>query len=351
MKKKKHVLVTGGAGYIGSHTVVALVKAGYTPLIVDNLSNSHRSVLDQLNHLTGFEVPFFDIDCNNMLAMQDLIQRYQHVLAGVIHFAAFKSVGESVNEPLRYYRNNIGSLLTLLQLMEKHNLDHLIFSSSCTVYGQPDKLPVTELTPCKQASSPYGSTKQMGEEIIRDHTMASKKRSVLLRYFNPIGAHPSALIGERPSGIPNNLVPYLMQTAAGIRKELTVFGNDYDTEDGTCIRDFIHVCDLADAHVAAMDHAIHKMEAGHCEVFNAGTGIGYSVGQLITAFEKATGISLPVRIGPRREGDIEKIYANADKINKTLNWHCRYSLGQALLHSWQWEQRCGRTPAATPFSK
>ena len=332
------ILVTGGAGFIGSHTVVALAEAGFRPVIIDDFSNSQQSVLEGLKQILGYEVPCVAHDCNDHQTLLDLFQ--QENVRGVIHFAAFKAVGESMEEPLRYYRNNLGSLLTLMDVMLETGVSNLIFSSSCTVYGEPEVLPVTELTPIQPAASVYGNTKQIGEEILRDVAAANKAlKMIALRYFNPIGAHPSAQIGELPLGIPSNLVPYLLQTASGIRQQLTVFGDDYPTPDGTCIRDYIHVMDLAEAHVSALRALGQIPGAGsHYDVFNIGAGQGNSVLELIRTFESVSGQALNYRIGPRRAGDVTAVYADATKAREQLGWTAKRSLREALEDAWRWEQ-------------
>jgi UDP-glucose 4-epimerase len=336
---KKKILVSGGAGYIGSHTVVALHKAGYEAIIVDNFSNSSKSVLKGLEEIIGTSPTLYEIDCNNRQAMQQVFEQEKGI-EGVIHFAAFKAVGESVSEPLKYYQNNLGSLLVLLELMEKTGVKNLVFSSSCTVYGQPEKLPVTEATPTQPASSPYGRTKQMCEDILSDlEKSKSPVRSVALRYFNPIGAHESALIGELPNGVPNNLIPFVTQTAAGIRKELTVFGDNYNTPDGTCVRDYIHVMDLADAHIKAFEFLDKIKEDSFYDTINVGTGQGNTVLEVINAFEKVSGKKLNYRIGERRPGDVEKVWANVDKANKELNWQAKYDIERSLADAWRWQQK------------
>lgn len=333
------ILVTGGTGYIGSHTTVELMNSGYEVVIVDNLSNSNIQVLDGIEKITHKRPSFYQIDCNDMEAMQAVFKREGSIL-GVIHFAASKAVGESVEKPLLYYRNNIVSLLNILELISEFNIKGLVFSSSCTVYGQPKKLPVTESAPILPALSPYGNTKQINEEIIQDtiHSGANFK-AIILRYFNPIGAHPSAEIGELPLGVPQNLIPYLTQTAAGIRKELTVFGDDYNTPDGSCIRDYIHVVDLAKAHVASLDRMLESQGTVPLEVFNVGTGRGVSVLELIHSFEKATGVKVPHKIGERREGDIEQVWADPKKANEVLGWKALSSLEDTLLSAWKWQER------------
>ncbi len=339
--EKNAILVTGGAGFIGSHTVVALAEAGFRPVIIDDFSNSQQSVLEGLRHILGYEVPCYVKDCNDRATLLDLFQREQ--IRGVIHFAAFKAVGESMQEPLRYYRNNLGSLMTLMESMLEAGIADLIFSSSCTVYGEPETLPVTETTPVQTAISVYGNTKQVGEEILRDTAAAGKALKILsLRYFNPIGAHPSAQIGELPLGVPNNLVPYITQTAAGIRKQLTIFGDDYPTPDGTCIRDFIHVMDLAEAHVAALRSLQNIGTNSHYDVLNVGTGQGHSVLELVHTFEEVSGQALNYHIGPRRAGDITAVYADATKARIQLGWTAKRSLHQALEDAWRWEQEIGK---------
>lgn len=332
------IAVTGGAGFIGSHTVVELIKAGFKPVIIDNLNNSNLNVLTGLTTITGLEVPFHKIDCNDEKAIFELFESEK--FDGVIHFAAYKAVGESVEKPLAYYENNLGSLLVLLKAMKQFQVPNFVFSSSCTVYGQPEQLPVTEDTPRLPAASPYGNTKAISEDIIRD-TVTSKQglKAIALRYFNPIGAHESAEIGELPSGVPSNLVPFLTQTAAGLRSSLTVYGNDYDTADGTCIRDYIHVVDLAKAHVKALELLDKQAEENFYDVFNVGTGQGNTVLELINTFEEVTGVKLNYSIGPRRAGDVEKIYAQSDKVNNIMNWKAEKTLGEALKDAWRWQQK------------
>lgn len=335
---KKKILVTGGAGYIGSHTVVALHEAGYEPVIVDNFSNSSKEAIQGLEKITGRSLKIYELDCTDRQAMKGVFEA-ENDLQGVIHFAAFKAVGESVAEPLKYYQNNLGSLLVLLELMEQYEVKNLVFSSSCTVYGQPEKLPVTEQTPTQPASSPYGRTKQMCEDILSDlEKSKSAVRSLALRYFNPIGAHESALIGELPSGIPNNLIPFVTQTAAGIREQITVFGDDYDTPDGTCIRDYIHVVDLAGAHIKAFEYLDKVEESSFYDTVNVGTGQGNTVLEVINAFEKVSGEKLSFRIGERRPGDVEKVWANVDKANKELNWQAKFDIERSLADAWRWQQ-------------
>lgn len=336
---KKTILVTGGTGFIGSHTTVELQNAGYDVVIVDNLSNSKADVVDGIEKITGIRPAFEEVDCCDKDALDAVFNKYPDI-CGVIHFAASKAVGESVEKPLKYYYNNIVSLVNLLDIMPKHGVKGIIFSSSCTVYGQPapENLPVTEEAPIQKAESPYGNTKQINEEIVQDFVKSGAPiGAVLLRYFNPIGAHPTAIIGEMPNGVPANLIPYLTQTAIGIRKELVVFGNDYDTPDGTCIRDFIYVLDLAKAHVCAMARILEGKQAEPVEVFNVGTGNGVSVMELINTFEKCTGVKLNYKIGPRRAGDIEKVWGNVDKANNVLGWKAVHTLEEALSSAWKWQ--------------
>jgi UDP-glucose 4-epimerase len=335
----KKILVTGGMGYIGSHTTVELQNAGYEVIAIDNLSNSKENVIDGIVKITGIKPAFYKIDCNDREALEKVIFEHSDI-QGIIHFAASKAVGESVEQPLKYYRNNIVSLINLLDLMPVYNIKAFVFSSSCTVYGQPDILPVTENAPIKPAISPYGNTKQINEEIIRDTIYAGTKfNSIILRYFNPIGAHPTAEIGELPIGVPQNLVPFLTQTAAGIRKELNVFGNDYDTPDGSCIRDYINVVDLAKAHVIAIDRILNDKSAANLEIFNLGTGHGVSVLELIHAFEKVTGVKIPYKIAGRREGDIEKVWASPAYANNTLGWKAVETLEDTLRSAWKWQEK------------
>ena len=335
---KQTILVTGGTGFIGSHTTVELQQAGYNVVIVDNLSNSNADVIDGIEQITGVRPAFEQVDCCDKAALDAVFSKYEGI-KGIIHFAASKAVGESVEKPLLYYRNNIVSLINLLELMPQHQVKGIIFSSSCTVYGQPSKeyLPVTEDAPIQVACSPYGNTKQINEEIIRDyiHSGASIK-SIILRYFNPIGAHPSALIGELPNGVPMNLIPFVTQTAMGIRKELKIFGNDYDTADGTCLRDYIYVVDLAKAHVKAMIRVL-DMDTEAIEYFNVGTGRGVSTYEVVDKFEKATGVKVNWSYAPRREGDIEKVWANPDKANHVLGWKAETSLEETLKTAWNWQ--------------
>ncbi|PLB85481.1 UDP-glucose 4-epimerase GalE [Dysgonamonadaceae bacterium] len=335
----RKVLVTGGTGYIGSHTVVELQQAGYEVVIVDNLSNSNADVIEGIVRITGQRPVFEKLDCTDMPAMQALFDRHRG-MDGIIHFAASKAVGESVKKPLKYYRNNIVSLINLLELMPKFDVKGIVFSSSCTVYGEPDSNPIDESAPIKPATSPYGNTKQINEEIIQDfiHSGAPIK-SVILRYFNPIGAHPTAEIGELPLGVPQNLVPFITQTGIGIREELSVFGNDYNTPDGTCIRDFINVVDLAKAHVIAIERMLEHKSDENVEIFNLGTGRGLSVLELIHVFEKVTGKPLNYKIVGRREGDIEQIWANPERANKILGWKAETNIEDTMASAWKWQLR------------
>ena len=337
---KETILVTGGTGFIGSHTTVELIEAGYQVVIVDNLSNSKIEVLDGIEKITGVRPAFEEVDLKDCQATENVFKKYPEI-SGIIHFAASKAVGESVEKPLLYYRNNVVSLVNLLELMPKYQVGGLIFSSSCTVYGQPkpENLPVTEDAPHQKAVSPYGNTKEINEQIIFDYIHSNAPiKSVILRYFNPIGAHPSALIGELPNGVPNNLIPFVTQTAMGIRKELTVFGNDYDTPDGTCIRDYIYVVDLAKAHVVAMARVLEK-DSESLDYFNIGTGRGNSTKEIIETFEAATGVKLNWKYGPRREGDIEKIWGDCTKANKVLGWKADTPLGDVLASAWKWQKK------------
>lgn len=333
------ILVTGGTGYIGSHTTVELQQAGYDVVIIDNLSNSSIDVLDGIEAITGIRPAFVEGDVCDIATLRALFNAHPGI-KGIINFAASKAVGESVEKPLLYYRNNLNSLMNLLECMPEYGVKGIVFSSSCTVYGEPDVNPIDETAPIKPATSPYGNTKQISEEIITDYiTSGAPIKSILLRYFNPVGAHPSALIGELPNGVPNNLVPYLTQTAAGIRKELTVFGNDYNTPDGSCIRDFIDVVDLAKAHVAAMHRMLEKDDTDAVEIFNLGTGRGVSVLELIEGFERSTGVKVPYKIGPRRAGDIEQIWAIPDKANNVLGWKAEVPVEDTLRNAWAWQCR------------
>jgi len=333
------ILVTGGAGYIGSHAVVELAQAGYEPIIVDSFTNSETTVLTGLREILGRDVPCYRIDCGNAEALHQVF-RQEGDIKGVIHFAAYKAVGESVQKPLAYFHNNVGSLITLLQVMKDEGVENLVFSSSCTVYGIPDQLPVTEATPTKPASSPYGRTKQMCEDIVHDVSKApdNKTHTILLRYFNPIGAHESAKIGELPLGVPNNLVPFITQTAAGLRDKLTIFGNDYDTPDGTNIRDYIHVVDLAKAHVVAVQRLLDRKASEVVETFNVGTGHGNTVLEVVKTFEEASGQKLNYAFGPRRAGDVPAIYADATKSEEVLGFKTETSLHDALASAWKWQE-------------
>lgn len=335
---KTRILVTGGTGYIGSHTTVELINAGFDVVIIDNLSNSNREVLDGIEAITGVRPAFIEGDVNDLSTLDCLFQAYPGI-EGIINFAASKAVGESVQKPLLYYRNNLNSLMNLLEMVEKYNVKGFVFSSSCTVYGEPDVNPVTEESPIKPATSPYGNTKQISEEIITDTIRSGANfNAIILRYFNPVGAHPSALIGELPLGVPQNLIPYLTQTAIGIRKELSVFGNDYDTPDGSCIRDFINVVDLAKAHVIAVKRMIEGKSLDRIEIFNLGTGNGVSVLELIDTFESSTGVKVPHKIVGRREGDIEKVWANPKKANEVLGWVADTPLADTMVSAWKWQQ-------------
>jgi UDP-glucose 4-epimerase len=335
---RKKILVTGGTGYIGSHTTVELIEEGFEPIIVDNLYNSEAIVVDRIQKITGVKPHLEVFDLCDQEKLDRFIQKNNDISA-VIHFAAYKAVGESVNKPLEYYRNNLLSLINLLDVMKRHGIPSLVFSSSCTVYGQPEKLPVTEDAPLQPATSPYGNTKQIGESIIRDTTVSDKNlKAISLRYFNPIGAHPSALIGELPRGVPENLVPFLTQTGYGIREELKVFGDDYNTPDGSCIRDYLHVVDLAKAHVIAIKRLIEDKSKTNYEVFNLGTGKGVSVLEAIKSFERVSGIKLKYKIVGRRAGDIEKIWANPSYANKELGWKTLSSLDEAMKTAWDWEK-------------
>lgn len=336
----KNVLVTGGAGFIGSHTVVELINTGYRPVIVDNFSNSERSVLDGIRKIVGKDVACYEHDFQDKEFLSDILSKEK--IDGVIHFAAYKAVGESVEDPLKYYDNNVSGFISLLEVLEESRVSSLVFSSSCTIYGEADKLPLTENAPVKPAASPYGSTKQICEIIIRDSTLASKSlRSIALRYFNPIGAHSSALIGELPIGRPSILVPFITQTVAGWYPELTVFGDDYPTPDGTCIRDYIHVVDLAKAHVRALEH-LAKQKPRYYDAFNIGTGHGSSVLDVVKSFEKTTRQKVPYKIGARRSGDIVASYADATKAKKILGWQAQMTLSDALADAWKWQQKLSK---------
>lgn len=338
------VLVTGGTGFIGSHTVVELQNEGYEVIIVDNFSNSEPFIADRITQITGVSPVLEPFDLCDAARLDTIFSKHPAIDA-VIHFAALKAVGDSVLRPLEYYRNNLVSLINLLDSMKRHNCSSIVFSSSCTVYGQPEKLPVTENDPVTPAVSPYGNTKKISEDIIRDATDASdgELKAISLRYFNPIGAHPSALIGELPMGVPENLVPYITQTAIGIRKELSVYGDDYNTPDGTAIRDYLHVVDLAKAHVVSLKRLLEGSNKAPWEVFNLGTGKGVSVLEAIESFARATGIRIPYRLAPRRKGDIEKIWADPSLANRELGWETVSSLDDAMLTAWEWEQEIRKT--------
>lgn len=331
------ILVTGGTGYIGSHTVVELQNKGYEVIIVDNLSNSDAGIVDNIEKITGIRPEFEEFDLIDREKTADFFKRNNDI-KGIIHFAAFKAVGESVQKPLMYYRNNLDSLVNILQGMIDNDIPNFVFSSSCTVYGQPDELPVSEQAPIKKAESPYGNTKQISEEIITDTLKTSKLSAIALRYFNPIGAHDSTLIGELPLGVPNNLVPFITQTAIGIREQLSVFGDDYDTPDGTAIRDYIHVVDLAKAHVIAVDRMVNSKMKQQMEIFNLGTGNGYSVLEVINSFEKVSGEKLNYKIVDRREGDITQVWANPDYSNDELGWKAEKGIDEMNLSAWKWEK-------------
>ena len=332
------VLVTGGLGYIGSHTVVELQNAGFEVVIIDNLSNSSLEVLDGIIEITG-KIPLFEkIDLRQKSEVIQFFEKYQDI-SGIIHFAASKAVGESVENPLLYYENNLSTLIYLLQACNNYTIENFIFSSSCTVYGEPDKLPIDESAPIKNATSPYGNTKQISEEILNDSCKVSNLKSIALRYFNPIGAHDSSKIGELPLGIPKNLVPFITQTAAGLRDQLSVFGDDYPTEDGSCIRDYIHVVDLAKAHVVALERLLKDRNSNQFETFNIGTGKGSSVLEVVHAFEKVTQQKLNYKIVDRREGDVISVYADTKKANDVLGWKAEKSMEESLLSSWNWEKK------------
>lgn len=335
----KKIIVTGGIGYIGSHTVVELINSGKEVIIIDNLSNSQIEMLSGIESITGIKPEFHQIDVCSENDLNKVFELHSGNVGGIIHFAAFKAVGESVDNPLKYYENNLMSLINILKMMNKHQVNNLVFSSSCTVYGQPKKLPVDENAPIQKANSPYGNTKQIAEEIIQD-TIASNKElnSIALRYFNPIGAHPSGKIGELPIGPPDNLVPYITQTAAGIRDELKIFGNDYNTPDGYCLRDYLHVVDLAKAHLIALDRMQNKQNKQNFEVFNLGVGKGISVIEVVNTFIESTGQNIKYKVVDRRPGDVEKIYASTDYANKELGWEAKSSLSETLKTAWNWEQ-------------
>ena len=334
---KGRILVTGGTGFIGSHTTVELQNAGYEVIIIDNLSNSNENVLDGIERISGIRPHFVKGDCTDIDCLKKLFAEYSGI-KGIINFAASKAVGESVQKPLQYYRNNLNTLYNLLELMPENDVKCIVLSSSCTVYGEPDENPVTENSPIKKATSPYGNTKQIAEEVIADYINSGAPiKSTLLRYFNPVGAHPSAEIGELPNGVPQNLVPFLTQTAIGVRSELSVFGNDYNTPDGSCIRDFINVVDLAKAHVCALDRMLENDDCERLETYNLGTGNGVSVLELINAFEKATGVKVPYKIVGRRVGDIEKVWGDTTKANEILGWKACISIEETMRTAWNWQ--------------
>lgn len=338
-QNKGKILVTGGTGFIGSHTTVELQQAGYEVVIIDNLSNSNLDVLDGIERISGKRPEFIEGDCANLNTVEALFEKHPGI-TGIIDFAASKAVGESVQKPILYYRNNLNILLNLLEMMPKHGVKGFVFSSSCTVYGEPDQNPITESAPIKKATSPYGATKQVGEDIITDVINSGADiKAIILRYFNPIGAHPSGEIGELPNGVPQNLIPYLTQTAIGLRKELSIFGNDYPTPDGSCIRDFINIVDLAKAHVAALERMLNQNETNRLEIFNIGTGEGLSVLQLLNAFETATGVKVPHKIVGRREGDIVQIWANPQKANEVLGWKAQVPIEDTMRSAWNWQKK------------
>ena len=334
----KTIVVTGGLGYIGSHTVVELQQAGFRTIIIDDLSNASMDVLDGIEAITGERPQTEILDLREKNLVTEFFEKHTHI-DGIIHFAASKAVGESVENPLLYYENNVGSLVYLLKECRDRGINNLIFSSSCTVYGQPDILPITEDAPVKPALSPYGNTKQISEEVLADLCKVSNVRSISLRYFNPIGAHSSAMIGELPLGIPQNLVPFITQTAAGIREQLSVFGNDYPTPDGSCVRDYIHIQDLANAHVVALQRLLSEENKERFEIFNIGTGKGSSVLEVISTFEEATGIQLDYKIVDRRPGDVTEVYADTTKANSELGWKAKRSMTEALRSAWEWEKK------------
>jgi UDP-glucose 4-epimerase len=332
----KKILVTGGCGYIGAHTILGLIENGFEPICVDNNSRSTTALLQGIRSISGIAVKNYKVDLCNFDDIYAIFQENENI-EGIIHFAAFKSVGESVEKPLMYFENNLYSLINILKCAKEFKVANFIFSSSCTVYGSPEKIPVTEETPLKPAESPYGATKQMGEEIVKDFTRSGETQSILLRYFNPVGAHPSALIGELPLGKPQNLVPAITQTAIGKLKDLTVYGADYTTRDGSCVRDYIHVCDIAHAHILALRYLIDKRNATSCDIFNLGTGDGITVLEVIQSFEKMSGVKLNYHIGPRRPGDVIAIYANNALAKNVLNWHPKFCLDEMMLSAWKWE--------------
>jgi UDP-glucose 4-epimerase len=334
----KKILVTGGCGYIGSHTIVDLLENGYSVISVDNNSKSHPGMLDGVERITGIKVKNYKVD---LCVFDDTHAIFQENpdIAGIIHFAAYKAVGESVEKPLMYFENNLMSLINILRCAESFNIPHFVFSSSCTVYGNPDNIPVTEETVTKEAESPYGFTKQMGEQIVRQTVNSNKVQSILLRYFNPVGAHPSNQIGEMPIGRPANLVPAITQTAIGILPQMQVYGNDYPTRDGSCLRDYIHVSDIAHAHTLALDYLLAGKNESNCEIFNLGTGNGYTVLEVINAFEKVSGKKLNYALSGRRPGDVVAIYANNEKARKILGWNPQYNLEDMMRTAWSWEQK------------
>lgn len=337
--KKERILVTGGTGYIGSHTVVELQQAGYPVVIIDDLSNSNIDVLDGIERITDIRPDFVEASCTDIAALTKLFADYPDI-RGIINFAASKAVGESMEKPILYYRNNLNTLMNLLELMTPNHVKGIVFSSSCTVYGEPDVNPVTEQSPIKKATSPYGNTKQISEEIITDVINAGAPfKSIILRYFNPVGAHPSAEIGELPNGVPQNLIPYVTQTAIGIRKELSVFGDDYNTPDGYCIRDFINVVDLAKAHVIAVERMLTDKSDAKIEIFNLGTGTGLSVKELLDSFERATGVNVPHKVVGRRAGDIEKVWADPSYANNVLGWKAETPIDDTMRSAWAWQKK------------
>lgn len=328
------ILVTGGLGFIGSHTCVSLLKSGYSPVVVDNLSNSLASVQAGIEELGKQPIKVYHGDIRDTDLLDNIFTN--HNIEGVIHFAASKAVGESVQKPLKYFDNNISGLINVATSMRNHQVKHLVFSSSCTVYGAPEQVPVTEKATYQKAESPYGLSKQIGEQILENCPFIQTQ---CLRYFNPVGAHPSGIIGEQPFGVPGNLIPYLTQVVAGLRPQLTVFGNDYPTPDGSCIRDYIHICDLADAHIAALTRSINDLATSHFETFNIGTGIGLSVLEIIEAFEKATGLSVPYTIGPRRAGDVVQVWADTKKSEKVLGWKASHTAQDMMRDAWNWQKK------------
>jgi UDP-glucose 4-epimerase len=334
---KPKILVTGGVGFIGSHTVVELHNAGFEPIIIDNLNNSEPFILDRIEQITGSKPVFFKGDVCERADLQNVLSQHNDI-KGVIHFAAYKAVGESVQEPLKYYHNNVSGLVILLQELQAKGINNIVFSSSCTVYGQPETNPVTENFPVQKAESPYGNTKQICEEILTDTTNITDTKAIALRYFNPIGAHDSALIGELPLGVPNNLVPFITQTAIGKREKLSIFGDDYNTPDGTCIRDYLHVVDLAKAHVRAIDRLLQNESADKLEIFNLGTGKGSSVKEVVDTFISETGVNFNYIYAPRRAGDVEQVYADTTKANNVLGWKTERDLKNMLVTAWEWEK-------------